>query len=651
MRVFLEVRNFRNKNTKIYEKIFYFRRPHQLFELCPKIGVGQPARTLNSTRQHPAISILPFESSMSKRNGTTTSDDGEGDASVADIEREIWESMTPMAWHKTVVDQDSIFRSTYRAIIDTVRTTAEEGGYDVILEVGCGTGDIIGELAAGTEEEGSSAPTVPCIGVDVDEETIGFCRRRYPSCEFHVAGILTFREWWETRSGHAGRYEKPLVVCANNTLNVVPHELRGGVVDAMIAVAGPSGLCLVSYWHGHIFAHAVLNHYKKHPELCGDFDIHRDVDWDRRILLTPTQRYRTHWLTPLEAQALLRSYDVDVSTVAETGDSSRYIGTPHIRSEELAIFVWFDRSTTSSAKGYYDSEDAQKFYTNIWGQDELHVGRYDLITEDDLASLSTTQERIRKAEEYHELCLLDHIKARCGGKNHIVDMGCGYGGLIRRLYREGLAWKAVGCDISHGMCERARQLNADFLAQQSTQNNGGGGDDDGDDDDDGCLEVLCESYLQIYSVADETVDLVVSMDALLHVGPERQRRAVAEAARILRPGGWMIFSDIMQEDVLRSPADMQPIYDRINLTRMGTVSNYTSALEDHGFSGIATDLHSENIPIHYGHVLEATLEKGASIGLSEEYLAKAIAGLEMWKEKSPGNIAWGIIAAQKTPTV
>ena len=148
-----------------------------------------------------------------------------------------------------------------------------------------------------------------------------------------------------------------------------------------------------------------------------------------------------------------------------------------------------------------------------------------------------------------------------------------------------------------------------------------------------------------------SADVVISMDALLHVGPERQRVAVVEAARMLRPGGWMIFSDIMQEDVLRSESEMQPIYDRINLSKMGTVSNYKCALEACGFTNITADLHSSNIPTHYGKVLEVTREKGASIGLSSAYLEKAEAGLKVWKENSPGNIVWGIIAAQKTHQV
>ena len=100
-----------------------------------------------------------------------------------DSEREVWEFMTPQAWHDSVASEGSIFRPTYQATIDTIRKTAEEGGYDVILEVGCGTGDIIGLM---NEQkplrtsitnlkgliDGSSSQeqmvTIPCIGVDIN---------------------------------------------------------------------------------------------------------------------------------------------------------------------------------------------------------------------------------------------------------------------------------------------------------------------------------------------------------------------------------------------------------------------------------------------------------------------------------------------------
>ena len=73
-----------------------------------------------------------------------TRSDHSANSADLDSEREVWEFMTPQAWHDSVASEGSIFRPTYQATIDTIRKTAEEGGYDVILEVGCGTGDIIG---------------------------------------------------------------------------------------------------------------------------------------------------------------------------------------------------------------------------------------------------------------------------------------------------------------------------------------------------------------------------------------------------------------------------------------------------------------------------------------------------------------------------
>ena len=102
---------------------------------------------------------------------------------------------------------------------------------------------------------------------------------------------------------------------------------------------------------------------------------------------------------------------MNVPTIVKSTDLS-HTNMAHIRSEALAIFVWFDYSNTSNAKGYYDSDDAQTFYSKIWGDDELHVGRYDLLTPYEKSTLSL-QHQIRRAEEYHELELMKHIQCCC----------------------------------------------------------------------------------------------------------------------------------------------------------------------------------------------------------------------------------------------
>lgn len=542
---------------------------------------------------------------------------------VDDTEREVWENMTPSAWHNSVQGAGSVFLQTYKVTRDVLRETAHRGGYDVIVEVGCGTGDVIGQMNT------NEPVKIPCIGVDINKDFITYCQENHPheQCEFHVADALKLVEWWNSM-GFDKKYSKPLVICVNNTLNIMPHELRGAVVDEMLALAGPTGICLVTYWNGNFFSHAVVNYYKKNKPLCGEFDLHKHVDWDKRILVTPSN-YSTHWQTPIEVQSLLRSYDVDVSNMER---SPKYC-QPHIHCDGLGIFAWFDQTSTSRAKGYYDSDDAQKFYNDIWGEDELHIGRYDLLSQEEKETLNPGQQ-VRRAEELHEQEFINLIKKHTlQGAEHslrIVDLGCGYGGLLRRLWKEDLVWKATGCDISTKMCEQARKRN-DALGCNDA------------------VEILEESYLQV-SVGNESADLVISMDALLHVGPVRQRKAMLEAARMLRPGGWVIFSDIMQAESV-DPEEMQPIYDRINLSKMGTVSNYRQALDACGFSNFTTDLHSENVTDHYGHILTILNEKGDAIGLSQQYQEKAKKGLEVWKSNSPGNIEWGFIVAQKTRKV
>ena len=56
---------------------------------------------------------------------------------------------------------------------------------------------------------------------------------------------------------------------------------------------------------------------------------------------------------------------------------------------------------------------------------------------------------------------------------------------------------------------------------------------------------------------DSSCEVVCSQDALLHGGSERHR-ALAEAARILKPGGRIVFTDIMRSDDA-TPKDLEQV--------------------------------------------------------------------------------------------
>jgi len=214
-----------------------------------------------------------------------------------------------------------------------------------------------------------------------------------------------------------------------------------------------------------------------------------------------------------------------------------------------------------------------------------------------------------------------------GKKISILDMGCGYGGLLRRLWKAGVVRSGtVGVDIAPKMCSHARMLNDEL----------------------GCSKDITideASYLES-RVPDNSMDLVISMEALLHVGPEGQRKAVQEAARVLKHNGWMIFTDIMQKETV-DREEMQPIYDRLYLSELGTVSNYKSAMEAAGFQSFEHIPHSSNVASHYGSVLEVLKEKGDSLGLTFDFQVRMQAGLTIWRDLAPKNIVWGFIIAQK----
>jgi SAM-dependent methyltransferase len=358
---------------------------------------------------------------------------------VKDDEREVWEFMTPLAWHNSIAQNGSIFEHTYHATRRQIEEMALRNCHDVIVEVGCGTGDVVGEMDS----------PIPRYGLDINQEFIKFCKENHSKdgVEFHVADALHLVDWWKEK-GLDTKFKKPLVTCVNNTLNIMPEQMRGQVIDQMLALAGPQGMCLVTYWNGNFFSHAVMNYYKKNEPLCGRFEVHEHVDWDRRVLVTPTN-YSTEWHLPEEVQQLLRAYDVDVPNRSD----KPLWGKPHLNCEGLSIFVWFDVTSTSCAKGYYDSDDAQKFYNHIWGEDNLHVGRYDLLTEEELKL--PTHKQIAVAQEKDEVAFIELIKNKIQFESfgvRVVDLGCGYGGLLRRLWKEGLVWQGYGCDISSKMC-------------------------------------------------------------------------------------------------------------------------------------------------------------------------------------------------------
>ncbi len=124
---------------------------------------------------------------------------------------------------------------------------------------------------------------------------------------------------------------------------------------------------------------------------------------------------------------------------------------------------------------------------------------------------ASTYERRRDGEgRYHDLVddlEVELVEPLVRGRE-VLEVGCGTGLILRRL--SAFAARAVGVDLSPGMLERAKARGLEVVEGSATE----------------------------LPFADGSFDVAVSFKTLPHV-PDL-RRALAEMARVVRPGGTLV---------------------------------------------------------------------------------------------------------------
>ena len=163
----------------------------------------------------------------------------------------------------------------------------------------------------------------------------------------------------------------------------------------------------------------------------------------------------------------------------------------------------------------------------------------------------------------------------------------------------------------------------------------------------GELVDVVDGNFETIPAADKTFDVVWSQDAILHSG-ERQK-VVAEAARVLKPGGTFIFTDPMQAD--DCPAGvLGPVLDRIHLQSLGSVSFYREAARANGLDELQISLMTHQLVRHYSRVREELIAMAPQLRgqVSEAYRERMLQGLSHWIEAGDkGYLAWGILMFRK----
>lgn len=266
------------------------------------------------------------------------------------------------------------------------------------------------------------------------------------------------------------------------------------------------------------------------------------------------------------------------------------------------------------ARDYYNSTDADNFYSTIWGGEDIHIGLY-------YSEMDSIGDASRRTQEQ----MTDHLDS-INSDSSVIDLGSGYGGSARFLAKK-YGCRVVALNLSEVENDRARKLNREH------------GLEDLIDVVDGNFEDL--------DYDDEIFDIVWSQDSFLH-SPAREQ-VIREVSRILKPGGDFIFTDPMQSD--DCPEDvLQPILDRIHLESMASPDFYRNVASRNGLIEVNYDELTEHLKRHYSAILEETKKRENELTkrISEEYFQNMKKGLRHWIDgASKGYLSWGIMHFRK----
>ncbi len=272
-------------------------------------------------------------------------------------------------------------------------------------------------------------------------------------------------------------------------------------------------------------------------------------------------------------------------------------------------------SVTDVAETYYDSSDADEFYFHIWGGEDIHIGLY-----------QSDKDPIGEASRRTVEAMADSVEGALGKNARVIDLGSGFGGAARYLA------KRFGChvtclNISQVENERNRRANVSAGLDK-------------------LIDVKHGTFVQVPE-KDGSFDLAWSQDAILHSGDREQ--VIAEVARVLKPGGEFVFTDPMQAD--DCPAGvLQPVYDRIHLTSLGSVKFYREAAARYGLELVDVRPMPEQLRNHYARVkveLQARYDEMVKV-VSKDYVDRMLVGLQNWVDAADkGYLNWGIMHFRK----
>jgi sarcosine/dimethylglycine N-methyltransferase len=220
-----------------------------------------------------------------------------------------------------------------------------------------------------------------------------------------------------------------------------------------------------------------------------------------------------------------------------------------------------NHSGTADVAAYYDGEIITRFYQELWGGADIHIGLYE-----------TGHETIAQASDAMTRRLLRLAGARSG--QDALDIACGYGGTLRILAEIGC--RVHGIDISSACLARTRRLNAEA----------GYGND---------IDVAYGDFCDI-AFPDRSMDLVVCQESIIHAVD--RPKVFSEVYRVVRHGGTFAFSDIVSSKTAER-ATIAAAFSRLGEITGATAEHYRSMALAAGFEVEFMEERPSDIATHY----------------------------------------------------
>jgi tocopherol O-methyltransferase len=201
-------------------------------------------------------------------------------------------------------------------------------------------------------------------------------------------------------------------------------------------------------------------------------------------------------------------------------------------------------------------EDAHRDYRRWWITSTalaMHFGFYDQDTSNHAEALLNMNRVLAMRAELHS-------------SDRVLDAGCGVGGSAIWLARE-LGVRVVGINVVPGDIDRARRYarrrkvadRVTFELQDMTRT----------------------------AFPDASFDVVWAIESVCHVPDKRE--FLAEARRLLRPGGRLIVADAYRRQRPFGPANERLLHDWLSswaVPDLVTPDEFTSAAEQNGFARV-----------------------------------------------------------------